>query len=134
MANYIGACRSNYFRVKDVNKFREAVGVFDVELIERDGLIGFLSNDDSGMPHVYEDVLGNDLDDPRNIDEVIVDHLDENEVCVIVEAGSEKLRYVRGWAMAIHSSGERVNINIGDIYKLAQEEFGGDANITEAVY
>jgi hypothetical protein len=46
-------------------------------------------------------------------------------------AGAEKLRYINGWAEAYNNKGEKRVINLGDIYKLA-EELGSE--ITRAEY
>jgi hypothetical protein len=131
VSNWYGTCRSNYFRVKDLTAFRDFIERFEARLIEKDGKFGFVSEDDyGGVPHHWP----NDEDEPVSILDGIAEHLAENQVCVIMEAGAEKARYVTGIAIAIAWTGERTEIDIGDIYKQAQDEFGGDAEITEAVY
>jgi hypothetical protein len=131
MANWYGTCRSNYFAVKDAEAFAEFVGEYEARLIEKDGLFGFVSEDEYGsIPNRYEE----DNDEFIPITESLAEHLAENQVCIIMEAGAEKARYVTGRGIAIAWTGERTEIDIGDIYAKAQEEFGGDAQITEAIY
>lgn len=132
MANWYGTCRSNYFRVKDEAAFAEMLGEFEARLITNsDGLVGFISDDEyGGIPNRYDE----DEDEYTSITETIGEHLAENQVCVIVEAGAEKARYVTGRAIALAWNGERTEIDTRDIYKQAQDEFGGDAQITEAIF
>ena len=47
-----------------------------------------------------------------------------------MEAGSEKLRYIVGYAEAINSRGERASIGLNDIYKLA-ENLGSSITVAE---
>jgi hypothetical protein len=132
MANWYGTCRSNYFRVKDEAAFLEWIADFEATVIrDDDDKVGFISNDEyGGVPRNWPD----DDEEPISILEGIAEHLAENHVCVILEAGAEKARYVTGQAIAIAWTGERTEIQLGDIYAQAQEEFGGDAEITEAIY
>jgi hypothetical protein len=131
MANWYGTCRSNYFAVKDVDAFNEFCVEHQARPIEKEGLVGFVSEDEYGsIPNRYDE----EDDEFIPITAKIHEHLAEGHVCVIMEAGAEKARYVTGIAIAIAWTGERTEIDIGDIYKQAQDEFGGDAEITEAVY
>ncbi|WP_353645731.1 hypothetical protein [Mesorhizobium sp. WSM2239] len=136
MANWYGTCRSNYVHVKNPTAFANWIDQFEAKLIEKDGRFGFYSENEYGdLPTLWEHPeTFEELDEPMSILDKIHEHLVENEVLVVMEAGAEKVRYVSGWALAIHSSGERVELHLHDIYKLAQDEFGGDAQITEATY
>lgn len=129
MADWYGTCRSNYFAVKDREAFNEFCSLFEVEVIEKDDLVGIISNDEYGsFPNVWDE----DTDEQFSFIEGISNHLAENHVCIILEAGAEKARYITGMAFAIHSSGETIRISLSDIYAQAQEAFGVDASITEA--
>lgn len=130
MADWYGTCRSNYFRVKDRNTFAAMVANFEVDLIEdEDGRVGFISNDYYGsIPVTFSEE-----DEQVSILDLIAPHLAENEVCVVMEAGAEKARYITGLAIAIAWTGETTTIDLSDIYNQAQEAFGGDAKITQAV-
>ncbi|WP_454287225.1 hypothetical protein [Rhizobium arsenicireducens] len=134
MADWHGTCRSNYFRVKDETAFLEMLELFDAHPIEKqvgeEILHGFYSEDEYGsIPTSYPE--GDE--EPTSILECIADHLVTNEVCVILEAGAEKARYITGLAIAIHSSGRQIDIRLSDIYALARTEFGANAGVTEAV-
>jgi hypothetical protein len=50
-----------------------------------------------------------------------------------MEAGSEKLRYLSAFAVAINAAGERIDVSLEDIYHLAAEKFPGK-EITRAEY
>jgi hypothetical protein len=131
MANWYGTCRSNYFRVKDVDAFNKFCVEHEARPIEKGGLVGFISEEEFGdMPNRY-DV---DTDEYIPITDKLAEHLAEGHVCVIMVAGAEKARYVTGRAIAIAWTGERTEISLNDIYGQAQDEFGGDAQITEAIY
>lgn len=132
MANWYGTCRSNYFAVKDVDAFIAFLSQFEADLItNKEGLVGFVSQDEyGGIPTYWPE----DDSDPISITEGIAEHLAENQVCVILESGAEKARYITGQAIAIAWTGDRTDLSLTDIYKQAQDEFGGDAQITEAIY
>jgi len=49
--------------------------------------------------------------------------LAENEMLIFQTVGHEKMRYLSGYAQAIHSSGETVEVSLDDIYKMAQIAF-----------
>ena len=55
-------------------------------------------------------------------------------VAIFIDAGSEKLRYIHGCAVAINSKGESVRIMLNDIYELAKQLTEHPENITEATY
>lgn len=130
MANWYGTCRSNYFKVKDEAAFLAMTELFELTIIRQADKIGFISNSEYGDVPRYWD----DADELVSIIDKIAEHLAENQVCVIMEIGAEKARYVTGWALAIAWTGETTEISLGDIYAKAQDEFGGDAQITEATY
>lgn len=137
MADWIGSCRSNYFIVKDRKSFKELLEQYETVLIEKNGKVGFYSiTDDGGIPTRYiDDDEDAGIDEESiSIIEEIAEHLVENEVCVIMEIGYEKLRYLDGRAIAVAWTGETTRVSLNDIYAQAQSEFGGDAQITEAIY
>jgi hypothetical protein len=132
MADWYGTCRSNYFRVKDVDAFNEFCAEHEARPIsDGDGRVGFISDDQyGGIPNRYDE----EQDEFIPITESLAEHLAENQVCVILESGAEKARFITGQAIAIAWTGERTDLSLTDIYKQAQDEFGGDAEITEAIY
>jgi len=140
MANYYGSARSNYFKVTDIEKFREAVEKFDVSIVSRDDNkdskdldsdteIALLSNDEGGW-NWYD----SDEDDYVYAVDVIAPFLATGYVCILMEAGAEKLRYISGSALAFNNKRVEVGISLSDIYKLAEEKFEVGAIITEATY
>ena len=135
MANYYATARSNYFKVKDVEKFKELCTKINVEMIESQGKVGFICTQDPDCGSLPSSIYKEELDDFEEIDlcELVAEHLEEGEVAVMMEAGYEKFRYVTGYAMAVNWKGEVVDVNINDIYKKAQEELGGE-NISMAEY
>ena len=128
MANYGGFGRTNYFRVKDVEAFETAAEPFGAVHRRDDGLVTVLATNESGDFSAYDD----ETDEERDLADVLPDHLADGEVAVLMSVGAEKLRYIEGWAVAVHSSGERVELSLNDIYAEAQETFP-DASITQAV-
>ena len=63
----------------------------------------------------------NDQDGVEGIDLAaeLSTHLQDGWVAVLMEAGSEKSRYVIGWALAVNSKGETRQVYLQDIYALA---------------
>lgn len=132
MADWYGNSRSNYFKVKDEVEFREWADCLSLTVWEKDGGFAIAGICDmGGWPSSRLD----DSDDSDDVDipEELSKHLAEDEVAILMEVGAEKLRYVTGIAIAISWTGGIVQINLNDIYALAQEKFG-DANITRAEY
>ena len=136
MANYYGTTRTNYFRVKDADAFNKWIEQFSgIEIIKKDGTVGLLFDD--GMPTIRwetEDADGNEQNDVEvEIDfmDELAEHLADDEVAVLQEAGAEKMRYINGYAIAINNKKETKQINLDDIYALAKEL---GSNITKAEY
>jgi len=133
MANYYASCRSNYFKVKDEVQFRNWIEDFDVEVItdEVNGevLLGFISTEEFGtIPYIEED-KDEGIMENRFLVEEISDYLKDGETVVIQEVGSEKMRFLNGYSIAIHSNGDFINLSLNEIYGMAMKKFGG--NITE---
>ena len=119
MANYCASCRSNYFKVVDIDKFTEAMpSCIDVE-VNKDGTV-FLCGDDpdgGGWPtSIYNDET--DEYDDFDLEQVIAPHLQPDSWCVLQEVGAEKLRYLVGESVAFNKDLEqRFRVSISDIYK-----------------
>lgn len=123
MANYVATGRSNYFSVKDPEKLAEFCAKYNLESWHNNkkGLYAFTSANEGGL---YSD-LG--PDEPFHFDQFVQDlasNLQENQVAVYQEVGNEKLHYVNGYSLAVHSSGKVVEVSIEDIYEKAAREFG----------
>lgn len=129
MANYGGFGRTNYFKVKDAEAFEAAAAPFgDVHEGKADTMC-VLATSESGDFDAWDEVA----DEERSLADILPDHLADGEVAVLMGPGAEKLRYISGWALAVHSSGETERLTLFDIYAQAQEAWP-DASITEATY
>jgi hypothetical protein len=75
-------------------------------------------NSESGWPDY---VLDEKRDEAIEIDvfEELARHLDARDVAVLMQIGSEKLRYLTGEAVAIHATGRITRVSLNDIYDQA---------------
>lgn len=116
MANYTPYFRSNYFAVKDEAVFREFADRFGLKLIEKETpeckLFGFLQDeaDESGIP-TYD----HEADEETNFPALVAEHLAPGWVAEVREIGYEKMCYLTGYAFAVNSQGEVVQINLDDL-------------------
>jgi hypothetical protein len=160
VANYECSARSNYFRVKDDQAFKEWVelvpgwdliqqkqphppGSADTPakaLAQRNDYKYGLMQDEScyppsGIPTELKvlDSEGETVDwTDMDLVHELSEHLVEGEVAILMEAGAEKLRYISGYALAIHSNGEWLNLSLNDIYKMCEEKW--DITPTDVSY
>jgi hypothetical protein len=140
MANYYAEFRSNYFRVQDVEAFRAWCEKWNVKFIpealpdEPNPLVGFVNSGfyEAGIPSEYYDDEKDEYDEDSNFIMELSEHLQDNEVAIVMEVGNEKLRYLIGYAMAVNAAGELLGVGLNDIYGLVKKEWGVDA--TEASY
>ncbi len=110
MANYYGAIRSNYFRVKNEEEFKKLIDnvtaedevyVFNETSNTGEKLFGFgcngsiygLCSEDEDCELDYDDFV-------RELQDVVA----EDDAIIIMEAGHEKLRYIVGTALVVTSS------------------------------
>lgn len=122
--NYSSTARSNYFKVKDPEKFREFVKALpDVRIVSTnsDHPDTFCIVSDNGWP-TYMSGLVDDATD-INFFEYLAEFLPDNEVVILMEAGSEGERFVIGTAFAITNKG-RICVDLCDIYAKAALQFG----------
>jgi hypothetical protein len=138
MANYCGTARSNYFRVKDEEAFKAWVKVSGVSLLDEnadaEGRFGItpaeLSDSGCWPTSRYDEETADNIE--VDVLDELAEHLADGEVAILMEVGSEKLRYVGGTAQAINNNkGEYEFIDLYQIYKLAADL---GPNITEAEY
>lgn len=127
MANWQGAARTNYFRVKNVEEFKGWAGNLpNIEVAQKDEGFMLMSTcpDTGSFPsQVYDEETGDEIDiELREISQFLA----EGQVAVFMEAGAEKLRYVTGWAMAVSWDGQVEFVNIDEIYERAAAKFGVD--------
>jgi hypothetical protein len=136
MANYYATARSNYFRVKDAASFEAWCKKRQLDCWTK-------HYDDVGQRYAISPEEGcdagwshYDIEHDAEIDlfAELAEHLDPRDVAVLIEIGSEKLRYLIGEAVAVHSSGRTVRVNLDEIYDKALAELDGDLTVTETVY
>lgn len=141
MANYYATARSNYFAVKDETAFREwaeSIGLMVFEPtfahVTADGISRFAIAPDNGdecgwFCHRYNEET--DEHDDVDLTKELAAHLKDGEVAVLIEVGSEKLRYLRGYATAVNSAGKTVHLSLEGIYARARKL---GANMTRVEY
>lgn len=144
MSNWNGNARTNAFRVKNLDAFKAALSTavgdgIKLEDGKLEGTVILLSNTDDGdfprwqINHNEGDPAFDDVE--FNVLRFIAEHLQEGEVAVAMCAGSERQRYVSGWAGAINHKSESVSIVLDDIYQLAVDKLSASpAHLTAATY
>lgn len=80
---------------------------------------------------VVDDIEFLEADLDIDIVSELQEHLADDEVAIFMAIGSEKLRYLDGYAIAFNNKGEIRNVSLDDIYKLASEL---GPNVTQATY
>jgi hypothetical protein len=127
MATYIASARSNYFKVKDAALFQKFCRQYGLEIIEpspdaknEERRYGFL---------IYDSLPAGRSDDsdgwiPTDFIQELAEQLAPGEVAVVMEVGSEKMRYLNGYACAVNSRGKTVELNLNQIYQQAKQRFG----------
>jgi hypothetical protein len=131
MANYYESARTNYFAVKDVEAFKKEIAPLGLEVVEnKDGKLALLSDLEEGFPYSYYD---EEIEDSVEVSwkEIFKQHLQDEEVAILMGAGAEKLRYISGWAVAYNNKGEQKSVSLDDIYELASSL---GKNVTKAEY
>lgn len=129
MANYEGAERTNYVRIRQekvewVEKYADS---FNIEMFEKDGAYCFTPSEytDDGCFNTWREYLdaeGNECEDELDLAKVAL-CMEEGQVLVILSSGHEKLRYISGWAAAWDWRGNCVSLGLSGIYMLAAEKF-----------
>lgn len=140
MANYTAVARSNYFEVRDKETFIAWVSTLPGVVAEtersEDGGERFVllcaDGDCGGWPsfRMYDD--GRD-DEEIDLPAELAEHLAEGSVAVLEEAGSEKLRYIVGYAIAVNHEGEVLSVSLRDIYGKI-EDAGWGRDVSRASY
>jgi hypothetical protein len=132
MAQLVAKSRTNYFRVKDVDVFRESMNTCSLTVRQsEDGRVCVLAEDtDCGLwpTSIYDETLDDDVH--VDVASLIAGHLERGQVCIIQEISYERLRSLTGWAMAINADGEERFIELSSIMSLAKELTDADTDIT----
>lgn len=135
MADYYGKGRTNVFKVKNIDALTKALAgaEFAVEARPEHGAGAvFIRVSDNDAAGSWGQLVYSDDDDAEPaelfVPDMISEHLQDDQVAVFVHTGSEKLRYLSAYSIAVHANGRQVRIDLDDIYQLAAEEFGIDKN------
>ena len=131
MANYICSARSNNFKVGRPQEFLDWIATMsDVDFVEQDedpaakSMVGcLLCYGEGGWPcYVWDE----ETDTDRDIDffAELAPFLAPGSIAVLMEVGSEKLRYLVGYAIAIRSTGETIELSLTDIFQKIEDEWG----------
>lgn len=155
MANYSGTGRSNYIHVTDLEMIKKIADIYQlcVRADETDPTyVYFYSVSEDGdietyytvsnwaYAEKYEDIFGNlpkdclefgDAVELPDFMDTIAKYMVEEEVFIWQHVGSEKLRYLNGYAVAINAKGKHVSISIDEIYNRAKQL---GIKISEATY
>ena len=102
--------------------------------VNADGIHRFAINPDDGYDSGWPTQRFNEEtgdDDEVDVPGELAAYLKDGEVAVLIEVGSEKLRYLCGYATAVNSTGKTVNMSLEGIYESARK-LGSD--ITRAEY
>ena len=132
MANFSGNSRTSYATIdlEEAKKFADKYGI--QLIVNSEGKIGFLPSsmsEDGMFPSYLYDENG-DCEEEFSFEE-ICKHIAPGEALVVMGCGSEKLRYLVGWAEAWSCEGLVSQVNLGDIYKLTKD---AGLNYTVAEY
>lgn len=136
MANYCCVTRTNYFRVKDEDEFRElmsrvygAEDSVDVWEFVMHGVKRFAFGCYGGISGVSNAKADEDDDAETSYDEFIAGLqrcVAPDDAIIITEAGNEKLRYVIGQATVITTNGCEV-LDVTGLAAQRAREMLGDA-------
>jgi hypothetical protein len=89
-------------------------------------------SDDSGWPNWrYDEQAGEE--EEIDLYAELAGHLADGAVAVLQEVGSEKLRYLVGYAVAVNHRGERLSVSIDDVYERVRAAGWGD-DVSTATY
>lgn len=133
MANYVLQARSNYFRVRDAKHFERWCAYFGVEYwTERklpdcdDDFYAIANDHGDGWPSTHPETS-----DTFDFDSELSKHIDPRDIAILIQVGSENLRFISGHASALHADGRAVHIGLHTIHDLARETFGEGVTITD---
>jgi hypothetical protein len=138
MSDWNGTARTNYVLPNGIPELEEIAKRFNLRVIRSDERVGFVAETgDGGWPsNAYDDELDEYVD--FDIETMLMPHIKEGEVLILMEAGSEKSRYVSGSSRAYIRQGDAcrmVSVSLSDIFEKAAVEFSVDVkSIADASY
>lgn len=130
MPNYRVNTRTNWFRVKNVDKFMTWLKRFGSQIYMqasmkkgKDTYFVLIGNCECGE-FPFNTELDNDNEPQIDFMDHIAKHFLSNEdIMIVLESGAEKMNYIGGIAVAYNSRGLTTYITLDSIYELAQKEF-----------
>lgn len=123
-----GACRTNYFKVTDSLKLQKIARLVNASIKERNGAFALIGRDgDHEMAHYTWD-----QDQEIELYELLAPILTKDSICVVLSGALHVgCQYIEGKSYAFDHKGECVNVNLNQIYRLAEQKFGTLPNIAE---
>jgi hypothetical protein len=123
--DYYGTARTNYFRVKNAQAFKDAVekisGLsYEIRRVENAAMFGIFTNNQYGWIEEYYDEE-TDSDVSIDWDKFFKTHLHKDSVAIMRDVGNEEQRYLHGHTIAWNANGDKKIICLDDIYALATE-------------
>lgn len=117
MADYISYVKSDFFKVKDINAFKELCKKYELDFFQdENGEVCFWKEGiNEGIPEGYYE---NGEFIPSDFFQELSRHLVKRSYAKITEIGREKMRYLVGCTFAVHSSGEILMVSLDDIDRL----------------
>lgn len=129
--SHITYARTNYFKVRNKRKFERWTRKLNLEIMDDVDNPGAVALNTLYREHgTWPDL------DPKTHKEIdfvaqLAGHLAPGQVAILMEIGFEKMCYLAGYATAVNDKGERIDIALYDIYKIAQEKFNVDISAAE---
>lgn len=131
MANWYGASRSNYFKVKDTEEFEKFLNQFSgIEFDSEEEGYCILAEEGYWPSSIYNEETS-EYDEYYDFFQDLSSHLLEGQVFIIVTSGHEKMRYITGDAYAINSKGQELSININSIYDMVRKAWNVEPSLAE---
>jgi len=132
MANYMSACRSNYFKIGRPKEFMEWIGTFPDVVFEQTespdslndlyGMVYVDNPDGAGWPtwRFTDDGEEEEVDFFYELSQFLA----PGEVAIFQEVGAEKLRYLFGQSIAVNHKGEILTVDLNEIIYKVESEWG----------
>ena len=136
--NITSRARTNAFRVKDTEKFAEAMAAHEVRVVEYGGnLVALIAETDTGMwPHTRH---AEETDEEFEIDwpATLSEHLARDSIAVVMEIGGEGLRSIYGEAWAVKDGTPAVVCRVSlmdEMRRVLNALFGSDIAPDKATF
>lgn len=138
MANYLAACRSNYFRVKNPKDFEDwcdHIPTLACREVDKENMYMLYVDcpDGSGWPaYLWHEDTGEETE--LDLVAELSEFLFEGQIAILEEVGYEKLRYLHGSSVAVNHLGETITISLTDMYSRIANQWPNVGPPTECCY